>query len=276
MAFKETMIESAVRQSLAEDIGDGDITAALIPQDKISKATIITRENVVICGIPWVDEVYRQIDSDVKINWQVKEGQSVHADTLLATLVGKSRSLLTGERTALNWLQTLSGTATLVSHYVEKLAGTKTKLLDTRKTIPGLRYAQKYAVRCGGGVNHRQGLYDAFLIKENHIASAGSIAAAVKAAQAQHSNKLIEVEVENLSQLQEALSVGVTRVLLDNFSRELIREAVQLNQGRALLEVSGNVTLESVREVAETGVDFISVGSLTKHLMAIDLSMRVQ
>ncbi len=269
------MIEQAVAASLIEDIGEGDITAALISADKDAKARIITREAAVICGQPWVDEVYRQLDAGVSIKWLVAEGEVVEPGQCLATLEGLARSLVTGERCALNWLQTLSGTATAVRRFVDCLEGTSAKLLDTRKTIPGLRYAQKYAVKMGGGQNHRFGLFDAYLIKENHIASCGSIAAAVAVARQHHSDKNVEVEVESQDELQQALAAGADIIMLDNFNLESMRAAVSLNQGRAKLEVSGNVDIDHIRGIAETGVDFISVGALTKHVQAVDLSMRL-
>ncbi|OGT55194.1 MAG: nicotinate-nucleotide diphosphorylase (carboxylating) [Gammaproteobacteria bacterium RIFCSPHIGHO2_12_FULL_41_15] len=269
-------IDEAVAASLIEDIGSGDITAALIPATTLATAKIITRETAVIAGQPWVESVYRQVSPRVTLYWFVKEGAHALPNQPLALLRGPARALLTGERCALNWLQTLSGTATRVAEYVQRLKGFKTQLLDTRKTIPGLRYAQKYAVLCGGGTNHRMGLYDAFLIKENHILSCGSIAQAIAAAKKMHAEKLVEVEVENLSELEQALLAGADIIMLDNFSLPLITQAVAINKGRAKLEVSGNLSLETIAAVAATGVDFISVGSLTKHVSAIDLSMRVQ
>ncbi|WP_267256162.1 carboxylating nicotinate-nucleotide diphosphorylase [Coxiella endosymbiont of Ornithodoros maritimus] len=268
-------IRTAVHAAFVEDIGSGDITAELISAETVSQASIISRENAIICGIPWVDEVYQAVDSSVKIQWKVKDGDFVSSNQTLALLRGKARSLVTGERTALNWLQTLSGTATTVSRYVEKLKGTPAYLLDTRKTIPGLRYAQKYAVRCGGGKNHRMGLYDAFLIKENHILSCGSLTQAIQKARTSHPEKTLEIEVENLNELQEALTAKVNIILLDNFDIDTIKKAVKINNSQAKLEISGNVNLETIHEIAKTGVDYISVGALTKHLRAIDLSMRI-
>lgn len=268
-------IVTAVAQSLREDIGSGDITAALIPATARATARIITREAAVLAGQAWATEVYRQLDPHVHVYWLAREGDAVVANQPLALLRGPARSLLSGERAALNWLQTLSGTATQVATYVAQLKRFKTQLLDTRKTIPGLRYAQKYAVRCGGGVNHRMGLYDAFLIKENHIAAAGSITQAVINARALAPSKPIEVEVEDLTQLAEAIAAQVDTIMLDNFSVEQMQAAVALTQGRVPLEVSGQVTLETIAAVAATGVDFISVGALTKHVRAIDLSMRI-
>lgn len=268
-------VDQAVRTSLQEDIGSGDITAELLPSTHMTTAQIITREPGVFCGSAWAEAVYRFIDPEVKIDWRVKDGDKIRPQQLLAEIIGNSRSLVTGERCALNWLQTLSGTATKVALYAEKLAGMKTQLLDTRKTIPGLRYAQKYAVTCGGGHNHRMGLYDAFLIKENHIISCGSIKAALQRARELHANKLIEIEVENLDELQQALNESAPLILLDNFSLAAMQEAVILTQGRAKLEVSGGVNLNNIQEIAQTGVDFVSVGAITKHVRAIDLSMRL-
>jgi nicotinate-nucleotide pyrophosphorylase (carboxylating) len=268
------LIETQVAASILEDIGEGDISAALIPASLQMQAQIKGREVAVVCGIPWANTVFRQIDPQVQLQWQVEEGEKVSANQTWARLSGPARALLSGERCALNWLQTLSGTATCVSEYLQVLEGLSTQLLDTRKTIPGLRAAQKYAVKVGGGRNHRMGLFDAYLIKENHLSSAGSITQAVQAARKQNPEKQIEVEVENLRQLHEAIIAGAQIIMLDNFQLSTIVEAVKINQGRSKLEVSGNITLENIRSIAETGVDFISVGSLTKHVRAIDLSMR--
>lgn len=264
-----------VQNALQEDIGSGDITAQLIPTENWAKAQIISREPAIICGIPWVDEVFRQLDERVTLSWQVQEGEHVQADQILLYLTGPARPLLTGERTALNFLQLLSGTATQTNHYVQKLKGTSTQLLDTRKTLPGLRRAQKYAVHCGGGSNHRLGLYDAFLIKENHIMAAGSLSQAVTQARLLAPHLPVEVEVETLTQITEALAVQVDSLLLDNFTLPQLRQAVELVQKRAKLEASGGVNLNTVRTIAETGVDFISIGAITKHVQAIDLSMRI-
>jgi nicotinate-nucleotide pyrophosphorylase (carboxylating) len=269
-----TYVAQTVTTALLEDVGSGDLTAQLIPADRTARAAVITREDAVLCGTAWFDEVFRQIDARSRVTWSARDGDRVRANQQLCTLEGPARSLLTGERTALNFLQMLSATATVTRKYVDAVAGTKCRILDTRKTIPGLRVAQKYAVRCGGGTNHRIGLFDAILVKENHIAAAGSIAKAVAEARRLNSKVLLEVEVENLTQLREALEARVDRVLPDNFSLEQMREAVRLTNGRAELEASGNMSLETLRSVAETGVDFISVGSLTKHVRAIDLSMR--
>ena len=269
-----TYVSQAVKAALQEDVGSGDLTAQLIPADRTARATVITREDAVLCGTAWFDEVFRQSDSRVRVTWSARDADRVRADQQLCSLEGPARSLLTGERTALNFLQMLSATATVTRKYVDAVAGTKCRILDTRKTIPGLRVAQKYAVRCGGGTNHRIGLFDAILVKENHIAAAGSIAGAVAEARRLNSKVLLEVEVENLTQLREALDARVDRVLLDNFSLDQMREAVKITNGRTELEASGNLSLETLRSVAETGVDFISVGGLTKHVRAVDLSMR--
>ncbi len=268
-------LEHEVAYALREDVGSGDISAELIAPDTRAIAKVISREAAVLCGQAWFEAVFRQIDPAVVVYWLANEGQSLLADQPLCYVKGCARSLLTGERTALNFLQTLSGTATEVSHYVQALQGFSTRLLDTRKTLPGLRHAQKYAVSCGGASNHRMGLYDAFLIKENHIASCGSITEAVKLARKYHPDKWVEVEVEDLVQLEEALAVACERILLDNFSVDAVGEAVRLTQKRAQLEVSGAVDLSTIREYAALGVDFISVGALTKHVRAIDLSMRI-
>ena len=269
-----------VARALAEDVGSGDLTAALVPAGRTGRATVITREAAVLCGRPWVDEVFRQIDASVRVDWAASEGASVAPDQLLCRLEGPARALLTGERTALNFLQTLSGTATVARRYAAVLDGLRCRVLDTRKTLPGLRRAQKYAVRVGGGANHRMGLYDGILVKENHIMAAGSIAAAVAAARAQGATVPVEVEVETLGELREALDAGADMALLDEFSLDDLRAAVAMNgghpRGPIKLEASGNVTFETLRAIAETGVDFVSVGSLTKHVRAIDLSMRFQ
>ena len=268
------IVEQNVRAALAEDIGSGDLTAALIPVDRMAEAWVISRESAVVCGRPWVDETFRQLDRSVRLVWHVNDGDQVEPGQELFRLNGTARALLTGERTALNFLQTLSGTATEARRYADAVAGLTVKILDTRKTLPGLREAQKYAVRCGGCHNHRHGLYDGVLIKENHILAAGSISAAVSKVRPYARGKPIEVEVETLAELEEALAAGADIVMLDNFSREQIRQAVGFNQGRAKLEVSGNVELEGLRALAETGVDYISTGALTKHVRAVDLSMR--
>jgi nicotinate-nucleotide pyrophosphorylase (carboxylating) len=268
-----------VAAALAEDIGAGDLTAALIPPDRQGRATVITREDAVICGFPWVAETFRQIDPRVSLEWKIQEGDTAKADTALFTVDGPARALLTGERTALNFLQLLSATATAARAYSQLLRGTNCRLLDTRKTIPGLRTAQKYAVTVGGGFNHRMGLFDGILIKENHIMAAGSIANAVAMAQQSPREVPVEVEVENLDQLEQAIAAGAEIALVDNFSLPLMREAVALNAGSSKplkLEASGGITHESIRDIAETGVDFISVGSITKNVRAVDLSMRFE
>jgi nicotinate-nucleotide pyrophosphorylase (carboxylating) len=268
-----------VKQALNEDLNfqsasDGDITAQLIPESQQANAFVITREDCVFCGEALVLEVFKQVDASVKVTMRVKDGEQVAANSQLFTAVGSARSILTAERTALNFVQSLSGTATTTAHYVAALKNSNTRLLDTRKTIPGLRALQKYAVTCGGGKNHRIGLFDAFLIKENHIAACGGIAAAVKQARANHPNKPVEVEVESLPELQLALDAGADIIMLDNFSVADIKSAVSLTQGQAKLEVSGNMTLDILTTYAQAGVDFISSGALTKNLHSIDLSMR--
>jgi nicotinate-nucleotide pyrophosphorylase (carboxylating) len=272
-------IAEQVRLALAEDIGSGDLTAQLVPADSHRIARVITREDAVLCGQAWFDAVFLQLDPGVTVSWQARDSDRVTADQILCELQGSARTLLTGERTALNFLQTLSGTATTTRRYVDAVRGTQCRILDTRKTVPGLRLAQKYAVRCGGGTNHRIGLFDAILVKENHIAAAGSIAAAVAAARKLNSKVLLEVEVENLDELNQALDAHVDRILLDNFGLDDMRDAVSITRQHrhtgTQLEASGNMTLETLRSVAETGVDFISVGGLTKHVEALDLSMRM-
>lgn len=272
----DTGIIDSVHTALHEDIGSGDITSLLIDEAKISRARIISRQAAVICGIQWVEEVFQQLDKRVKLSWHVKDGDKTSTDQVICELEGPARALLAGERTALNFLQTLSGTATRTRRYVEAVQGTSAKILDTRKTIPGLRHAQKYAVRCGGGVNHRMGLYDAILIKENHIEAAGSLENAIARSQQIRADVMVEVEVETLDQLQRALSAGAKRVLLDNMSLAQLKEAVAICQGRAELEASGGVNLDTVRSIAGTGVNYISVGDLTKDIEAVDLSMRFE
>ena len=284
-------ITKTVTWALCEDLGvntydelssSSDITAELIPTENQAVANIISRDECVICGVAWVNEVFKQLDNiyntNTKITWFVNDGQHVSANTTLFELSGNARILLTGERTALNFLQSLSGTATITSDYVKHLTGTTTKLLDTRKTLPGLRSAQKYAVTCGGGVNHRIGLFDAFLIKENHIAACGGIEKAITTARINHSDKTVEVEVETIAELTQALNAGADIIMLDNFSPPMIEQAVKLtaeiSAGRTKLEVSGNMTLTILKDYAKSGVDFISVGALTKHVQAVDLSMR--
>lgn len=271
-------IRDSVEYALAEDIGDGDLTAGLISSSASIEATIISRDAMTMSGQPWVEEVMHQVDSDIEIDWQHADGDSVAAGAVICGLRGAARSILTAERTALNFLQFLSSTATTTATYVAAVAGTECKILDTRKTIPGQRLAQKYAVRCGGGVNHRIGLYDAILIKENHIMSAGSITAAIARARELHAEMPVEIEVESLDELRDALASRAERLLLDNFSTDMLREAVAINRDEgdppAELEASGGLTIEDLRKVAETGVDYISVGALTKNVEAVDLSMR--
>ncbi|MEI7868169.1 MAG: carboxylating nicotinate-nucleotide diphosphorylase [Candidatus Methylumidiphilus sp.] len=264
-----------IARIIQEDLGTGDLTALIVPESAQAEASVITREDMVLCGRPWFDAVFAQINPAVRIGWFAEEGAEVAAGGLLCTLGGPARALLTGERTALNLLQTLSATATLSRAYARAAAGTGLTVLDTRKTIPGLRLAEKYAVRCGGCANHRFGLYDGILIKENHIFAAGSIAMAVRKAQALKANVPIEVEVESLGELSQALEADANRILLDNFTLDMMRDAVKLNAGRAKLEVSGNVGLDNIKDIAATGVDYVSVGALTKNVRAIDLSMRI-
>ncbi|MCG7914961.1 nicotinate-nucleotide diphosphorylase (carboxylating) [Candidatus Thiodiazotropha endoloripes] len=268
------LISGQVSQALAEDLGSGDLTAALLPADAVTQAQIISREQAVICGIPWVNEVYRQLDPAIGLEWLVEDGEMVTENQQLCRLSGNTRVLLSGERCALNYLQSLSGTATLARSYAEAVSGIDVRILDTRKTVPGLRLQQKYAVRCGGCHNHRVGLYDAVLIKENHIRAAGSVDAALaRSKELVPDGVSVEIEVETLDELQQALKAGAQRVLLDNFTPEQLREAVKLAGGRARLEASGGINLATIREIAETGIDDISVGALTKDIRAIDLSM---
>jgi nicotinate-nucleotide pyrophosphorylase (carboxylating) len=263
-----------VAEALAEDLGSGDRTAALIPEHSVSKVALICREAAILCGSAWADEVFRQLDPRVNLHWNHHDGDRLTPDRVVCTLSGPTRPLLSGERTALNFLQTLSATATHARRYADLVAGTGVRILDTRKTLPGLRLAQKYAVLCGGCDNHRFGLYDAILIKENHIQAAGSIIGALEAARRDFPDAEIEIEVESLEELREAIAGGARKVLLDNFRLESLREAVGIAAGRCRLEASGGVDLGSVREIAETGVDDVSVGSLTKDVKAVDLSMR--
>ncbi|MEE1867684.1 MULTISPECIES: carboxylating nicotinate-nucleotide diphosphorylase [Pseudomonas] len=268
-------IEANVRRALLEDVGSGDITAQLIPAERLAKATIITRDACVIAGSAWVDAVFRQLDPRVAVHWQVKDGERAQPNQPLFHLEGPARSLLTGERSALNFLQLLSGVATRAQFFADKVADTQVKLLDTRKTLPGLRLAQKYAVTCGGCHNHRIGLFDAFLIKENHIAASGGIAQAISAAHKIAPGKPVEVEVESLEELEQALAAGADIVMLDELSLDDMREAVRLNAGKAKLEASGGVNEDTLRVIAETGVDYISIGAMTKDVKAVDLSMRL-
>jgi nicotinate-nucleotide pyrophosphorylase (carboxylating) len=268
------LIAAHVRAALSEDVGEGDRTAGLLPAEQRSLVDVFTRQTAILCGCAWFDEVFRQLDPAVSVRWEAGDGDRLAPGAALCRLEGPARALLTGERTALNYLQTLSGTATRARRYADAVAGLPVRVLDTRKTLPGLRLEQKYAVLCGGCHNHRMGLYDAILIKENHILAAGSIAAALEAARAVAGGVPIEIEVESLDELEQALTAGAANVLLDNFGLVELREAVALNAGRARLEASGGITLEGIRAIAETGVDEISVGDITKDLEAVDLSMR--
>jgi nicotinate-nucleotide pyrophosphorylase (carboxylating) len=270
--LEEAMLH-AVRAALDEDIGSGDITASLIPEQQTASATVICRQQAVLCGQPWFAAVFAQLDSRIAVSWQAQDGERINNNQPLCSVSGPARPILSGERTALNFLQTLSATATLARRYADTVADLPVRILDTRKTIPGLRQAQKYAIRSGGCDNHRSGLYDGILIKENHIAAAGSINNAVVAARNSHANVMIEVEVESQDQLQQALAAGADRLLLDNFDTAALTAAVQHVAGRTELEASGNITLENLREIACTGVDFISIGALTKNIQAVDLSM---
>lgn len=259
---------------LTEDIGSGDVTANIIPENTVANASVVTRENMVLCGKAWFDAVFAALSPDIAIEWLAEEGDSVAADTLLCRLHGPARALLSGERTALNLLQTLSATATVSRTYADAVAGTGCKVLDTRKTLPGLRLAQKYAVSCGGSHNHRIGLFDAVLIKENHIIAAGSIEQAINIARST-CDLMIEVEVEDMAEFQQALAAKPDRIMLDNFSMRDMRDAVAINAGAVELEASGNIGLDNIRSIAETGVDYISIGALTKNVKAVDLSMRI-
>ena len=270
----QSIIESNVFNALKEDIGDGDITAELISPENISLATVISREDCIFCGLDWFEETYRQIDNDILIDWFVDDGDQIKAEQIICTISGSSRNIVTGERTALNFAQTLSATATQSKKYANKVKDTDTKILDTRKTIPGLRMAQKYAVSCGGCDNHRIGLFDAYLIKENHISACENIKNAVDEARFYNPELKVEVEVENLDELQQAIDAGTDRALLDNFDIDTLKQAVEICEGKIISEASGNITLDNIGEVAKTGVNFISTGALTKDIKAIDLSMR--
>lgn len=277
MTIDRVQVSNDVRHALIEDIGSGDVTAALLPQDLVVEAEIVSREAMVVCGQAWVTEVLHQVDSKIELEWLVTEGEYLKTQASLCILHGAAKSILTAERTALNFLQTLSATATQTQQYVQQLQGTSTRLLDTRKTLPGLRYAQKYAVHCGGGVNHRMGLYDAFLIKENHIKACGSVTEAINRARQAAKNLLVEVEVETLDELREALDAHPDRILLDNFSQEMLIQAVKMNHPKYCeIEASGGITRDNIAEIAKTGVDFISVGALTKSIKAIDLSLLIK
>ncbi len=267
-------IRDDIKLALAEDVGGGDISAMLIEESENLDLNLRVREDAVLCGTAWFDEAFRQCADTTRLNWSAKDGDRVSADSLLCEISGPARGLLTAERTALNFLQTLSGTATITRRYAERIQHTTCRILDTRKTIPHLRRAQKYAVQCGGGINHRMGLFDAYLIKENHLAASGGIEAAVERGRELQPDSFLEVEVENLDQLQQAIDAKADRALLDNFNIDMMKAAVELNSKRIQLEASGNITDENLLQIAETGVDFISIGALTKHLQAIDFSLR--
>lgn len=271
----QPIIVDDVQRALAEDVGSGDITAALIPADRQASASILTRESAILCGTAWADEVFRQVDPQIQAQWLVRDGERMQPDQVFCRLTGPARGLLTAERSAMNFIQTLSATATRSRHFADLVAGSGVRLLDTRKTLPGLRIAQKYAVTCGGCHNHRIGLFDAFLIKENHIAACGGIAEAVTQARNLAPDKPVEVEVESLDELRQALEAGADIIMLDELSHDDMREAVHLTAGKAALEASGGITETTLRSVADTGVDFISIGSLTKDIKAVDLSMRL-
>ncbi|MGB9107212.1 MAG: carboxylating nicotinate-nucleotide diphosphorylase [Telluria sp.] len=279
MTFDDEKLQAAYEQNLLaallEDIGSGDLTGKLVPEEPRAKARVIVREDAVLCGVPWFEGIMFAVDPDIEIDWQYAEGDTMTADSVVCTIAGAPRSLLTAERSALNFLQLLSGVASATRKYVDVVAGTRAQILDTRKTLPGLRQAQKYAVRVGGGANQRMALYDGILIKENHIAAAGGITPALKAAAALNAGVTIQVEVETIAQLEEALAAGAVSVLLDNFDLAMMRDAVRVNDGRALLEASGGINMQTVRAIAETGVDRISIGSLTKDVRATDYSLRI-
>lgn len=272
---KDTLqtIQRTVQFALEEDIGTGDVTASLLNVDQTHNAKVICRDDAVLCGQQWFDQVFHQLDSSININWLLKDGDPIEKDATICTLQGAARAILTGERTAINFLQTLSATATITNKYVERIAGTAAQILDTRKTLPGMRHAQKYAVLCGGGMNHRMGLYDVILIKENHITAAGSVKKAVVLAKQDFPALKLEVEVETNQRLKEAIKTEVDTVLLDNFSLSELEAAVNINENRKKLEASGNISLDNIREIAKTGVHFISIGAITKHIQAVDYSM---
>ena len=263
-----------IELALKEDVGSGDISALLIDENKLLRTRLLVREEAILCGTAWFEQAFKQCDEGIHFDWQAQDGDRVSAESVVCRISGTARAILTAERTALNFLQTLSGTATTTRYYVDKISQTKCRILDTRKTIPHLRLAQKYAVTCGGGLNHRIGLFDAYLIKENHLAACGSIRQAVERGRALHSDKLLEVEVETLEQLQQAIEANVDRALIDNFSLEEMKQAVKMTSNQIQLEASGNITDESLFNIANTGVDFISIGALTKHVRAIDFSLR--
>lgn len=266
-------LDAQVQRALAEDIGSGDITALLIPAGKLATGRILSREAGILCGVPWAEAVFAQVSTDIEADWQLRDGEALYPDSCIATLRGPARALMSAERCALNFLQTLSASATVTADLVARVAHTRARLLDTRKTLPGLRSAQKYAVRVGGGGNHRMGLYDAFLIKENHIRACGGIKPAVDSARRQQPGRPVEVEVRDQAELQEAIAAGADTVMLDNFSLAALREAVQFNAGRVKLEASGGIEGDALVSIAETGVDYISLGALTKHVRALDLSL---
>ena len=268
-------IANDIELALREDIGSGDISALLIDEDTLLNTKLLVREKAILCGTAWFEQTFKQCDQGIHLNWQAQDGDKVSAGSVLCQISGPARAILSAERTALNFLQTLSGTATTTRYYVDKINQTKCRILDTRKTIPNLRLAQKYAVKCGGGMNHRSGLFDAYLIKENHLAACGSIRQAVERGRALHPNRLLEVEVETLEQLQQAIDTKVDRALIDNFSLEKMKQAVKMNANQIQLEASGNITDKSLLNIANTGVDFISIGALTKNLRAVDFSLRV-
>jgi nicotinate-nucleotide pyrophosphorylase (carboxylating) len=277
-AFDDKLLaafEQNLLAALLEDVGTGDLTGKLVPEQPVARARVLVREEAVLCGAPWFEGIMLAVDQDIEIDWKYAEGDLMTADSIVCTIEGSPRSLLTAERAALNFLQLLSGVASSTRKYVDVVAGTRAKILDTRKTLPGLRQAQKYAVRVGGGANQRMALYDGILIKENHIAAAGGITAALQAASALNAGVTIQVEVESVAELQEALAAGAVSVLLDNFDLDMMREAVRINDGRALLEASGGINMQTVRAIAETGVDRISIGSLTKDVKATDYSLRI-
>ena len=273
--FLPSDIDSVVRSALAEDIGNGDITAELIPAKKLVSARIISREDGVLCGVPWVNRVFSQLDNSIAVDWRLNESETFKANQVLAEVDGSARPIMSGARTALNFLQLLSGAATCTRELTSRIEHTSAKLLDTRKTLPGLRSAQKYAVRIGGGQNHRMGLFDAYLIKENHIAACGGISEVISKVRTLNLDKSVEIEVQNLTQLQEALAAGANRILLDNFDILALQEAIKINQGQSKLEASGGIDQDLLVKIAETGVDYISIGALTKHCRAIDLSLLI-
>ena len=271
----KSAFEANLLAALLEDVGSGDVTGLLVPEEGIATARVIVREDAVLCGAPWFEGIMNCMNAGIEVEWKYAEGDLMKADSVVCMMRGPARALLTAERAALNFLQLLSGVATVTRRYVDVVAGTRASILDTRKTLPGMRLAQKYAVRVGGGKNQRLALYDGILIKENHIAAAGGVTAAVMAAKALNKDVSIQVEVESLAELEEALAAGAVSILLDNFSNEMMRDAVKLNAGRAVLEASGGVNFDTVRAIAETGVDRISIGSLTKDVRAVDYSMRI-